>query len=80
MHLNIVYTLEIYRQALFGMYIKADALQNFISVHAASTLVIQTRDSLEKVNSMVYFDQIMDHSAGNDQFAFFPHIPSDTRY
>ena len=33
---------DLYRLALFGMYILAEALQNFISFHAAITLAIQT--------------------------------------
>ena len=43
------------------MYILTEAFQNFISVHAASTLQIQTR---------VSFDPIMHHSKGNDHIVF----------
>ena len=42
---------DFYRLALFGMYISAEVLQYFISVHAASTHAIQTQDSLEKNQS-----------------------------
>ena len=43
------------------MYILTEALQNFISVYAASTLKVQTQISLEKLNHMVYFDPNMHH-------------------
>ena len=68
------------------MYILAEALQNFIDVHAASTLKtsntgpcckhpkIQTQVSLEKFNHMLYIDPIMPHSAGTDQYAFHTFI------
>ena len=61
------------------MYRLAEALQTFISVHAASTHAIQTEVSLKKFNHMVYLDPIMHQSAGNEQFVL-PHIPSDTGY
>ena len=32
-----------HRLAFIGMYILAEALQNFISIHAASTLIIRTQ-------------------------------------
>ena len=38
------------RLAVFGMYIFSEALQNFISVNAASNLAIQLQVSLEKFN------------------------------
>ena len=40
---------DLYRIALFGMNILAEALQNFISVHAA----IQTQVSLMKFNYFI---------------------------
>ena len=46
---------DLYRLTLFGMYILAEALQNFISGDAARTLAIQTQISLEKFNHMVYY-------------------------
>ena len=39
---------DLYRLALCGMYILAEALQNSISVHDESTLAVQTQVSLEK--------------------------------
>ena len=36
---------DLYKLALFGMFFLAEALQNFISVHAASSFAIQTQVS-----------------------------------
>ena len=58
-HFNIVEKLvcktfsDLYRLVLYGMYILAEALQNFISVDAASTLAIQTKASLKKFNHLI---------------------------
>ena len=79
--MHITYTLikisYLYRLALFGMYILAEALQNSTSVHATRTLnsysVHATNNLktqtyfLEKFNCMVYmyFDPIIHNSAEN---------------
>ena len=50
---------DLYRLALFGTNILAEALQNFTSTYATSTLKTETHFSLEKFNHIVYFDPIM---------------------
>ena len=46
---------DLYRlhMTLFGMYILVETLQNFISVHAASTIAIQTHVSFEKFDLLI---------------------------
>ena len=51
---------DICRQALFGMYIIAEALQNFIGLHAASTLAIQKQVSMEISNQPTIFIYLLD--------------------
>ena len=57
-------------------YIKKNIVNELIknsglnSIHAASTVVVQTKVSLEIFTLMVYFDTIMHLSAENYQFTF----------
>ena len=76
-HYNANLSLILHRLALFGTYIFIEALQNFISVNAASAiqvnhpLILKTETCVSRpLNNMVYFDPIIHHSAGNCQFAF----------
>ena len=44
---------DLYRLVLYGIYILAEALQNFIRADDASTIAIQTKASLEKFNHLI---------------------------